>query len=153
MEKSKLYKTKEFRLSTVNESEVMLDSRFLKSSNEISDYLRKIWPDDLDVRESAVILFLSRKNSVLGYSVMFTGGISSCVIDQRMVFSMALNVPGCCSIVLAHNHPSGQTVPSEPDKLITRKIRECGIFLDLKLLDHIILTEDSYYSFFDNGLI
>lgn len=100
--------------------------------------------------EEFVILLLNRANQVLGWYKLSKGGISGTVADTRVIFQLALGA-NACGVILAHNHPSGNPKPSEQDKLITKKIREAGKILEISILDHIIVTPDSYYSFSDEG--
>ena len=83
---------------------------------------------------------------------MSQGGITGTGIDSRLVFMAALQA-GATSIMLAHNHPSGSIAPSNGDKVITAKIKEAGVFLDIHLMDHLIISPDSYCSMADEGLL
>jgi len=80
------------------------------------------------------------------------GGISGTIIDVRIIMKMALDKLAS-SIILCHNHPSGNLIPSEADKEITKKIKEAGKFMDIPVLDHLIIGNDAYFSFADEGLI
>ena len=83
---------------------------------------------------------------------MSKGGITGTVVDIRIVFKMALEI-GATSIVLCHNHPSGSLKPSEADKQITQKLKRAGESLEITILDHVIITETSYFSFVDQGIL
>ncbi len=83
---------------------------------------------------------------------MSSGGITGTIVDLRMIFSAALKA-NATNIMIAHNHPSGNTKPSQADKHMTAKIRQAGELLDIKLLDHLIITSESYYSFADDGVL
>ncbi len=102
--------------------------------------------------EEFKILLLNRANRVIGCYEVSSGGICGTVADPKVIFAVALK---CCatSIVLAHNHPSGNLNPSQADILLTNKLKEAGRFLDIEIIDHLILTSESYYSFADKGLI
>ena len=100
--------------------------------------------------EQFKVLLLNNANKVLGISDISTGGVSSTVADPRIVFATALKA-NASKIILAHNHPSGNLQPSQADKELTSKMREGGRFLDLQVLDHIIVTNEGYYSFGDQG--
>ena len=80
------------------------------------------------------------------------GGLSGTIIDVRIILKMALEKLAC-SIILCHNHPSGNLIPSQADKDITNKIKEAGKFMDIPVLDHLIIGNDAYFSFADEGLI
>jgi DNA repair protein RadC len=89
---------------------------------------------------------------VIGYYKLASGGTTSCVVDAKMIYTIALNSTAS-SIILAHNHPSGSLKPSEPDKALTNKLIEAGKLLDIALLDHLIITNDSHFSMADEGVI
>ena len=80
------------------------------------------------------------------------GGISGTVVDVRLVFKLELE-SGDTGLILCHNHPSGTLVPSDADKHITKKLKMAGDSLDVKVLDHLIITETKYYSFVDEGIL
>ena len=113
--------------------------------------LKDVFPS-LDYKEYFYILCLNRNNKVLRYCQISSGGLSGTVADVRIIMQTALK-SNACSIILSHNHPSGNLIPSEADKDLTKKIREAGKFLDIPALDHLILTSESYFSFADEGLM
>ncbi len=97
------------------------------------------------------ILYLNYSNKVIAKSQLSKGGITGTVVDIRIVFKIALE-QNATSIILSHNHPSGKLQPSDADKEITKKLKFAGEQLDIKVLDHIIITENSYLSFQDEGI-
>ena len=102
--------------------------------------------------ENFCILLLNRANKVLKTVRISDGGITGTVVDQRKVFKIALD-NNATSIILGHNHPSGQLTPSEADIQLTKKMKEAGVVLDLPVLDHIIVGDGNYYSFADEGIM
>ncbi|WP_412476615.1 JAB domain-containing protein [Flavobacterium sp. TBRC 19031] len=104
----------------------------------------------LELQEQFKIVLLDRKNSVLGISTIAWGGISECAVDLRLAFATALKARAT-AMILAHNHPSGNTAFSDSDKSMTRKFAEAGKVLDISILDHIVVTNDGYSSMSDNG--
>lgn len=108
------------------------------------------WDSTIELYETFKILLLNKANKVLGISTIGEGGVSGCVVDPKRVFQTAL-LASCSSIILCHNHPSGNIQPSEADIRITKKIRDAGILLDITVLDHLIITAESFYSFADEG--
>jgi len=123
----------------------------LNSSAKVAEFLRMIWDkEDLIVRESFYLLCFSSGLDLLGFFKIADGGIDAVSIDRRLLFSSAL-LCRSVSIIVAHNHPSGACYPSAADKAITKVIDEAGDIMGIKLNDHIILTQDSYYSFRDEG--
>ena len=107
---------------------------------------------DMDFRESFKVLFLNRANEVIGIYTLSVGGVSGTVVDNKILFSAALKCLAS-SIIVAHNHPSGKLKPSSPDLTITKKMKKAGELLDIKVLDHIILSSIGYFSFADEGLM
>lgn len=97
-------------------------------------------------------IFLSNSNKVLELQQISMGGLTGTVADVRLIFKKGLLL-GCTSILVAHNHPSGNLQPSASDKLLTKKLVEAGIIMNIKIIDHLIVTESEYFSFADEGLI
>lgn len=97
-------------------------------------------------------IFLSNSNSVIGKHQLSKGGLTATIVDVRLLYRKALG-SGCVGIIVYHNHPSGKLTPSVADKEITQKIKDAGRTLDIKLLDHLIITEKSYFSFADDGIL
>jgi DNA repair protein RadC len=108
----------------------------------------------IEHKETVKMLLLNRANKVLGITTISEGGISGSLMDVRMIYQFALK-GNASGIIIAHNHPSGNTNPSESDLKITKKIKEAGDLLDIQLLDHIILTPEKelFRSFADEGQI
>lgn len=123
----------------------------IAGSRDVFDLVLPIW-DDIEYRESFAVLLMNRANRALGIAQISSGGISGTVADPKVIFQHALKA-NASSIILLHNHPSGNATPSEADIHLTKKLVECGKFLDLAVLDHLIITTDRYYSFADEGLI
>ena len=96
-------------------------------------------------------IFLNRRNKVIAvHGEISKGGLSSCLVDVRVIYQQALSLKAS-SIIVFHNHPSGALIPSNQDTVLTKKIYQAGEVLDIKLLDHIIVTPSGYYSFADEG--
>jgi DNA repair protein RadC len=125
----------------------------IQTACDMVDYLRKVYPDDMDIRETFVCVYLNRANITIGHSIIGVGGVDSCIVDPRVVFSNALSLPGINGMILSHNHPSGNTHPSEADRSLTKKLKAGAEILHIKLLDHIILTDYSYLSFLEEGML
>lgn len=97
------------------------------------------------------IVYLNNSNKVISKSQLSKGGITGTLVDVRLVFKMALEM-GATGLILCHNHPSGTLIPSDADKQITRKLKLAGDSLEIKVLDHLIITEMNYFSFVDEGI-
>lgn len=128
--------------------------RKLTNSRETYEVCKLLYNENtIDWAEEMILICLNRANKVIGYYKVSQGGTTGTVCDPKIVFTIALNCAGTTSIILSHNHPSGNTEPSSADKQITEKIKNAGRMLDINVLDHIIVTDESYYSFADEGLI
>lgn len=127
-----------------------LDRVCFRRSSEIANYL-KVLLKDLKYEVFAVI-FLNRANKVKHFEIMSRGGITGTVADPRLILKKALEVDAT-SIVLSHNHPSGNLMPSRADEEITKKIKQAASYFDIQVIDHIIVSEEGYYSFADEGVI
>ncbi len=99
------------------------------------------------------ILILNKKNEVLAREKMSTGGTAGTVVDVKMVFKKAIELPSAASIIAIHNHPSGNLKPSQADIDLTARLKNSGKLLDLPLLDHLIVSERGFFSFADEGLV
>ena len=97
------------------------------------------------------IIYLNNSNKVISKSQLSKGGITGTLVDVRIVFKTALEM-GATGLILCHNHPSGTLIPSDADKQITRKLKLAGDSLEIKVLDHLIVTEKNYFSFADEGI-
>ena len=125
----------------------------ITTSVDAYEILQKIWNrDKIELVEEFKVLLLNRSNKVLGVLDASSGGITGTVADPRIILTAALKA-NAVGIVLSHNHPSGSVKPSRADEELTVKIREAARFLDMIVLDHIIITSEGYYSFADEGLL
>ncbi|WP_207427875.1 DNA repair protein RadC [Pedobacter sp. SYSU D00535] len=122
----------------------------ITGSRDIYQLLNRYF-SDLN-HEEFWILLLNRANGVLSRHLISKGGQSGTIADPKIIFKSALE-NNAASIILAHNHPSGNLKPSQADISLTRKLREAGSFLDIAVLDHLIFTNSSYFSFADEGLL
>lgn len=120
-------------------------------SCDVYNSVKHMWPD-IDYRESMAVLLLSRSNKILGLSFVSHGGVSGTVCDAKLIFQTALK-SNASAIILIHNHPSGELFPSDADRKLTQKVIRGAEYLDIKVLDHQIITSEGYYSFADDGLM
>ncbi len=127
-----------------------LERQKVTSSSEAFEVLQPLIGDL--AHEEFWVVFLNSSNRVRSAKCVSRGGLTGTMADLRMIFKEALmlNAP---AVVLAHNHPSGSVKPSSQDKSLTRKIAAAGNIMDIKIIDHLIITEHQYYSFADEGLI
>lgn len=122
----------------------------VSSSKEIAVYLRSILKDNSN--EVFAVLFLNQANKIKSFKIMSKGGITGTVADPRIILKQALD-EGATSLVLSHNHPSGNLNPSRADQELTQKIKTAASYFDIKILDHIIVSDEGHYSFADEGLL
>jgi DNA repair protein RadC len=125
----------------------------ITSSADCYQVLKASWDmGRIEFVEQFKVLLLNRANRVLGVYEVSTGGVAGTVADPKLIFAAALKA--CASgIILSHNHPSGNLKPSSADLQLTQKMKRGGELLDIAVLDHIILTSESYYSLADEGLL
>ncbi len=127
-----------------------LDKTIVQSSKDIAQYLKVILKDF--TYEVFAVLFLNRANKINHFEIISRGGITGTVADPRIILKKALE-QDATSIVLSHNHPSGSLRPSRADEDLTQKIAAAAKYFDIKVIDHIIVSEEGYYSFADEGLL
>jgi DNA repair protein RadC len=109
--------------------------------------------DTMALQEQFVVMYLNRSNRILGMYKASIGGITGTVADPRIILGIALKI-AAVSLIMAHNHPSGSLQPSKADEELTSKVKEAGRFMDIKLLDHLIVeAKGGYYSFADEGIL
>lgn len=132
-------------------SEEVRSSKAIRSSKDVYDVLKEVFEECMDYQEKFVVLLLNRANKPLGYYVVSTGGVSSTIVDAKLVFSVALKALAS-SIILAHNHPSGNLRASQADIELGKKLKAGGKLLDIMVLDHLIITSRGYYSMADEGV-
>ena len=122
----------------------------ITSSADVYEFMK---PELTDLgHEEFWLLLLNRANKIIKKQPISQGGVSGTVADPKLIFNHALNHLAS-SIILVHNHPSGNTKPSEADKRLTRQLFEAGKFLEIAVLDHIIFTDNAYFSFADQNLL
>jgi len=145
---SEMYKVAEIEL--VYRTKVKASQRpKVSSSKEVYQILLQCWDENkIEFVEQFKILLLNRAGRILGIYEVSSGGVSGTIADPKLIFSAALKA-NATSLILAHNHPSGNTTPSEADRQLTRKIKDGGRLLDIAVLDHIIVTREGYLSFAD----
>ena len=119
------------------------------TSQQAYEIFLAIWPS-LEHVEYGYIMLLNRSNRLLGVKQLSMGGVSGTVMDPKVIFQTALKANASC-IIIAHNHPSAEIISSEADNRLTQKLKSAGEFLDLPLLDHLIIAPDKYYSYKDEG--
>src|ERR1700730_15472084 len=128
----------------------ILGKQALKDSHDVANFIQIILKDH--PHELFAVLFLNQANKVTHFEIISQGGITSTVADPRLILKKALE-KNAVSLILCHNHPSGSLKPSRADEELTSKIKEAAKFFDIKVLDHIIVSEEGHFSFADEGLL
>ncbi len=124
--------------------------KVLKSSGDAFDTFSFLFHGNVDIYESFYVLFLDRSNAVTAFSKMSQGGTTGTVVDVKIICKIATNLLAQ-GVICLHNHPSGNLVPSSQDISITKKLKNALDLFDIKLLDHLIVSADGYYSFADEN--
>jgi DNA repair protein RadC len=128
----------------------VLDRKKITSSSDVVELMQPILGDM--GHEEFHVIYLSNNNKILRKEAISRGGITGTVADIRLILKGALD-GGATSIILCHNHPSGNKQPSQADISLTKKVKQAGEIMDIKVLDHIIITLKDYYSFADQGML
>lgn len=144
----------EVKISVRYKNKVSTSQLFkIKNSNDIAELSRNLFNGDTILwTEELIAIFLNSQLKVIGYYKMASGSTNSCICDPKVLFTAALNCTASL-IILCHNHPSGNENPSESDIKATKNIKSAGDILGIKLLDHLIITKEGFYSFADEGKI
>lgn len=125
----------------------------INSPNVAYEVLKLAWNQNkIELMEEFKILLTDNKSNCLGIVDIASGSINSCIVDPRLLFSAALKARAS-GVILAHNHPSGNVIPSENDKIVTEKIWKGGEILNIAILDHLVVSSHSYYSFAERGIM
>ena len=128
----------------------ILNKKTVSTSKEIADYLKNILKDYN--HEVFAVVFLNRANKIKSFQILSIGGLTGTIADPRIILKKAIEEEAT-AIVLSHNHPSGNLRPSLADEDITYKIKQAAAYLDIKVIDHIIVSEEGYFSFADEGMM
>jgi DNA repair protein RadC len=145
-------KLKTVPLFSLVKNKTDIESIQIRSSRDIDAFARNLYNVDLEIYESFFIVCLNRANKTVGVSKISQGGITGTVVDIKLIAKYALDCLAS-GVILIHNHPSGQLFPSDADRKLTEKCKGALKLLEIDVLDHIILTEDSYFSFADDGIL
>ena len=124
----------------------------ITQSSDPYNVIKQINNDDIEIYESFFLLLLNRANNTTGYVKISQGGTIGTVVDVKLIAKYAVDSLSC-AVILAHNHPSGNKQPSQNDRNMTKKVKEALKLFEIQVLDHIILTSESYFSFGDEGII
>ena len=142
----------EFKISFKRKASPLVEFK-VNSGTTAAKALRYLFDSDtIEWQEEFLILGLDSQNTVIGSYKLSSGGTSFCPVDPKMVFQFAL-LSNSSALILAHNHPTGSLKPSNADIALTNKIQKGAEVFDIKIIDHLIITKDSHYSFAEDGLL
>jgi len=127
-----------------------LQKPIISTSHDFASYLQSLFQDHN--REIFAVAFLNQSNRINHVEIVSEGGITGTIADPRIILKKALE-ENAVSLILCHNHPSGSLKPSKQDEEITKKIKEASKYFDIKVLDHIIVSDTGYFSFADEGIL
>lgn len=127
-----------------------LERALIANSRDIAVYLQSLLKDYR--HEVFAVTFLNRANRITHFEIISEGGITGTIADPRIILRKALEEEAV-GIILCHNHPSGSLRPSRADEELTRKIKEAALFFDIRVVDHVIVSEEGYFSFADEGML
>lgn len=145
----KLYNIPTIKLSYVNDSPIQASA--IRNSKDSAKIFRESFePGEIEMQEYFKVLYLNKRNKILGIHTISMGSSDATLVDMKILFSGAL-LAKAAAIIVCHNHPSGELRPSIQDDKLTHQIREGCKLLDIKLLDHIILTSSYFYSYNDES--
>ena len=122
------------------------------SSHCVYEIAKEVAKEHMEHHECMYIMMLNNSNKVLGVAKLSQGGITGTLVDIRIMFQNLIKA-NATAFIMVHNHPSGTLRPSEADKHITKKAKSAAEMMDIKLLDHLIITSESYFSFADEGIL
>ena len=145
-------KTTYERILKVAERNEGFPTKQITCSDDAVSFARQFYSDDIELYESFFLLMMNTQNNTIGYAKISQGGVAGTTVDVKIICKYAVDTLAN-SVMIFHNHPSGNIKPSEQDKNMTEKINQSLKLFDCKLLDHIILTKNSCFSFTDEGLL
>src|SRR5690242_2933251 len=127
-----------------------LSKPFIQTSNELAEFLKTKLKDY--AYEVFAVVFLNKSNKINHFEIISKGGMTSTIVDPKVLFKKAFEVQAT-AIVFCHNHPSGSLKPSRQDRELTDKLKNAATYLDIQVIDHIIVSDEGYFSFADEGLL
>jgi DNA repair protein RadC len=148
----KTYKSPIPEITLKYKSGALVKAKITTSEDAYKMLMEMYDSDTLEYTESFIVIYLSKSNNTLGWQRMSSGGTAGTVVDVKVLMTTALKC-NAHGIIISHNHPSGALRPSEQDLALTKNMVKAGEFLEIPILDHIIVTTSGYYSFADSGVI
>lgn len=145
-------KTKSYKYDFKCKKTTSFESTNIRVSGDAYKYALQFWKSDINMYESCFIMLLDRGNNVIGWAKISQGGVAGVIMDIKIICKYAIETLSS-SVILLHNHPSGSVEPSQQDKNVTQQIKDGLSMFDIQLVDHLIMTDEKYFSFCDKGLL
>ena len=140
------------KVLTVSEGNSEFPKAKINKSLDAWKFALQLYKNDMEIFESFYVILLNIKNNTIGYALISQGGLTSIIVDVSIIFKFAIDTLAK-SIILVHNHPSEELSPSDADKILTKRVQDGCKILDIKVLDHIIISKNNYFSFADEYLL
>jgi len=132
---------------------IITDHTIISSLSQAYELIKQLWDmDKINLQEQFAALFFNQSKKIIGWKVLSTGNMTKCIVDVKLLVSLALHCM-CTHVMIIHNHPSGNLKVSQPDESITLTIKDALKLIDVQLIDHLIIVENGYLSFNDEGLL
>ena len=137
----------------INYKPLITDHTIIKSSSQAYELINSLWnKETINLQEQFAALFFNQSKKMIGWRVISTGNMTTCIVDIKLLVSLALHCMAT-HVVIVHNHPSSNLKPSQSDEDITKTIKDALKLIDVQVMDHLIISENGYYSFSDEGLL
>ena len=143
------YRIPRYKISMVKDGSICAERRTITRSNDLLPILREYFAHH--DREEMLCVLLDAKHKIIGLHTVSIGSMSYAIVHPRETFKAAI-VSNCAAVILAHNHPSGDPTPSQEDRQLTTRLKDCGVLLGIPVLDHLVIGDEGHYvSFADRG--
>ena len=153
LQKNKIDKSYVHEVEIIYSNKSIFKDVFIKCADDIYKFLKQVYDlRKLDYKEFFYVVLLDRKNQVIGYSQIGVGNTFGVSVNIKEIFQLAI-MSNASGLIISHNHPSGQLIPSEADKALTQNLKMGCKYFEIQLIDHIIITSHSYFSFSNDGIL
>ena len=132
---------------------IITNHTIISSSSQAYELIKQLWDNEkINLQEQFAALFFNQSKKIIGWKVLSTGNMTTCIVDIKLLVSLALHCM-CTHVIIVHNHPSGNLKTSQCDENITQTVKDAFKLIDVQLIDHLIIIENGYLSFNDEGLL
>jgi DNA repair protein RadC len=137
----------------INYKPIVTDHTIISSSYQAYELIKQLWDNEkINLQEQFAALFFNQSKKIIGWKVLSTGNMTKCIVDIKLLVSLALHCM-CTHVMIVHNHPSGNLKASQCDESLTQTVKDALKLIDVDLIDHLIIVENGYLSFNDEGLM